>query len=123
MKKFILIIISTFLFLGLFGCSRQQKSNNASIKQQSNVTVQDVREVVWNQLNTIDKKRIKGTWKDSKVRKITLKGNMGKLNDSSYIDKEVYIIDFQTNSNFIPNNMVVYASLDNYKLIGYGYVE
>ena len=60
---------------------------------------------------------------DSKLQRITLISTMGIINDNTYIGKEVYLIDFPTKSIAMPNNMIVYASLDNYKVIGYGYVE
>ncbi len=47
---------------------------------------------------------------------------MGNIYDKDYIGKEIYLIDFPTNSNSMPNNMIVYASLD-YKIVGYGYVD
>lgn len=123
MKKIILIIFSLVLFIGLLACSNQKESN--SIKESNNVTVkeQDVREVIWYQLTSKDKERIKGTWQDSELRKITLNENMGIINYKSYIGKEVYLIDFPTKNISMPNNMIVYASLDDYKLIGYGFVE
>lgn len=123
MKKNILIILSLFIFIGLLACSNQKKSNN--IKDSNNVTVKelDVREIVWNQLTSKDKKQIKGTWKDSELRKITLNENMGIINDESYIGKEVYIIDLPTKSLSEPCNMIVYASLDDYKIIGYGFLD
>ena len=46
---------------------------------------------------------------------------MGIINDKSYIGKEVYLIDFPTKSISVP--IIVYASLDDYKIIGYGYVQ
>jgi hypothetical protein len=49
--------------------------------------------------------------------------SMGIINDKSYIGKEVYLVDFQTKSISIPNNMIVYASLYDYKIVGYGIVE
>ena len=42
--------------------------------------------------------------------------NMGILNDKSYIGEEVYLINFQTKSISVPNNIIVYASLDDYRL-------
>lgn len=48
---------------------------------------------------------------------------MGNIMDKSYIGKEVYLVDFPTQSKSIPNNMVVYLSIDNNKLLGYGYVD
>lgn len=83
----------------------------------------DVRQVVWEQLTPKDKERVEGNWQASKSSKITLTENMGNLNDKSYIGKEVYLIDFQTKSIPAPNNIIVYASLDEYKVIGYGYLD
>ncbi|MFL0266781.1 hypothetical protein [Candidatus Clostridium radicumherbarum] len=104
---------------------KSTKIKDANVKQPSNVTdkKQDVREVVWNQLNAQEKEHIKGTWNDFKVSKITLTENMGRISDKSYIGKEVYLIDFTIDSMAIPNNRIVYASLDDYKLIGYGLVD
>ena len=70
-----------------------------------------------------DKKRISGTWKDSKFSKITLHKGMGKINNISYIGKEVYLIDFSTKGSSMPSNVIVYLAIDNNKLIGYGYVD
>lgn len=84
---------------------------------------QDVREIAYNQLTSKDKERIVGTWKDSKLSKITLKEGMENINDKSYIGKEAYLVDFPTKSKSKPNNMIVYMSIDNHKLIGYGYVD
>jgi len=54
---------------------------------------------------------------------MTLTESMGIINDKSYIGKEVYLIDFQTKNMSMPNNMLVYAALDDYKIVGYGLVE
>ncbi len=80
-------------------------------------------EAVWDQLNSQDKRRINGTWQDSRLQKIQLKESMGNIYDKAYIGKEVYLVDFTTNSSSMPNNMIVYAALDNQKIIGYGYVD
>jgi len=118
MKKIILFIFSSVLLIGLFSaCSNPKESNNTTSDQR------DVREVVYNQLKTKDKELIKGTWKDGEMRKITLTEIMGNISDKSYIGKEVYLIDFPTKSISEPNNMIVYASLDDYKFIDYGLVD
>lgn len=117
MKKIILFIFSTIILIGLFtACSNPKKSNNITVKEQ------DTREVIFNNLNSRDKSLVKGTWKNSTLRKITLTSNMGNVIDKTYIGKEVYLIDFPTEGSSL-NNMLVYASLDNYKVIGYGYVD
>lgn len=125
MKKFILIIFSLILFIGLIACSNKKESNSITVKEQSNIIVKerDVREIVWNQLTSKNKDRVKGSWRYGKLSKITLNENMGIINDKSYIGKEVYVIDFPTKNISMPNNMIVFASSDNYKIIGYGYVE
>lgn len=49
---------------------------------------------------------------------------MGNISDKSYIEKEVYVINFTIkDKNTKPNNRIVYATLDENKVIGYGYVE
>lgn len=117
MKKIVSLVLSIVLLVGLIGCSSQKQTSNTQLKES------DVREAVWNQLTSGDKAQIKGSWQDSKVSKIVLKENMGKIKDKSFVGKEVYIVDFTTNSVAIPNNMAVYASMDDYKLIGYGLAD
>ena len=84
--------------------------------------ISDVRQVVWEQLTPEDKERVQGNWQSSKSNKIILTESMGNINDKSYIGKEVYLIDFKTKSISI-SNMIVFASLDNYIIVGYGYVD
>jgi len=126
MKKIILPIISSVLSLWLFtACSSPKEANIITNKEPISKTVkeQDIRELTYNQLTSKDKQRALETWKDSKLSKITLHEGMGKINNISYIGKEVYLIDFPIKSNSMPTNMIVYLSMDNHKLIGYGYVD
>ncbi|WP_078548602.1 hypothetical protein [Litchfieldia alkalitelluris] len=84
----------------------------------------DVRETVWNQLTDKDRERIKGTWKDAKISKVTLTKDMVLQNiDHSYIGKEVYLVDFPTNNTWVPNNMIVYADIESWQYIGHGMVD
>lgn len=125
MKKINLLIISSVLSLGLFtACSSPKEVNIITNKEPISTTVkeQDIREVAYNQLTSKDKERLLETWKDSKLSKITLHESMGRINNSSYIGKEVYLIDFQTKGG-VQSNMVVYLGMDNNKLIGYGYTD
>lgn len=126
MKNIILPIVSLVISLVLItGCSAVKNTNVISNKEQANFTVkeQDIRELAYTQLTSGNKERIAGTWKDSKLSKITLREGMGNITDKSYMGKEVYLVDFPTESNSIPNNMIVYLSIDSNKLLGYGFVE
>lgn len=126
MKNIILPIVSLVISLVLItGCSAVKNTNVISNKEQADFTVkeQDIRELAYNQLTSDDKERIAGTWKDSKLSKITLREGMGNITDKSYMRKEVYLVDFPIKSNSIPNNMIVYLSIDSNKLLGYGFVD
>ncbi|MDD7796157.1 hypothetical protein [Clostridium sp. 'White wine YQ'] len=126
MKKIALLIISSVIFLVLLvGCSSTKNSSNIANENQSNTAAnsQDIRETAYNQLPSRDKEKINGTWKDSRLTKITLNEGMGIISDKSYIGKEVYLVDFPIKTKAIPNNMVVYLSTDTNKFLGYGLVE
>lgn len=119
MKKIILLIFSSVLLVGLIiACSNPKESIILTTAAE-----QDVREIALNQMTAEDKEIIEGNWQDSELSKITLNEGMGKVNDKSYIGKEVYVIDFPTNRISFPNNIIVYIGIDNNKLIGYGFVE
>lgn len=98
-------------------------SNGAWIQSDSVNSKEDIREITYNLLSEDKKKYIKGTWKDGTVSEVTLNEEMGSINDKSYIGKKVYIVNFNLNIKSSPNNMIVYVGEDNYKIIGYGYVE
>lgn len=127
MRKITSLIISLFLSIGLItGCTTDKETKNITNTEQISATVkeQDVREIAYNQLTSNDKERIAGTWKDSKLSKITLKKeDKGSITDKSYVGKEVYLIDFPTKNISKPNNMIVFLSIDTNKLLGYGLVD
>ena len=126
MKKIISFIIASFFLVVLFSSHLNLKESNAVIKKNLGGTTtkeRDVREIAFNQLTSEDRDRIIGAWENSKLSKIILKEGMGNINDKSYIGKEVYVIDFLTTSKSLPNNIIVYIGMDNYNLIGYGYLD
>ena len=129
MKKSFLIMVSIIASLSLIACSNQSKelsNNKQSIvnKENNDNSTKDVREVVWSQLSSTDKDRIKGNWKDAKVSKIVLtKDMMNLIKDKSYAGKEVYVLDFPTTSVSMPNNMIVYADIATFDFIGHGMVD
>ena len=125
MKNISLLIISSVLSLGLFtACSSPKEVDIITNKEPISTTVkeQDIREVAYNQLTSKDKEMVLGTWKDSKLCKITLHESMGRINNISYIGKEVYLIDFPAKGG-VQNNLGVYLAMDNNILIGYGYSD
>jgi hypothetical protein len=103
-----------------------QYVGNIVIKQvevsETSVEEKDVREAVWDQLPSDRKEQIKGTWKDAKVKKETLNNTVIKFTEPPK-NGEFFVVDFQTKSNSTPNNMIVYANVEDYKIIGYGLVD
>ena len=87
-----------------------------------NVTIDDdnIREAIFN--NLPDKKKIKD-YKSATICKEVLEEGMGVINDESYIGKEVYTADFETTTLGVPNNIIVFATMDKFEIIGYGYVD
>jgi len=133
MKKTILILILLTISIGLFaGCSNTSEKTDVTANDKPDITANDkpditaseidVREIAYNQLSTSNQERIQGTWQDAKLSDITLRKEMGNINDDSYIGKEVYLVDFSAEV-YTTNNIIVYIGKDNYNLIGYGYVD
>lgn len=125
MKKIVLIILLFFSVGLLPACSSHKELNTIDNKEPVSINVekQDAREMAYNQLDSNYKEIIAGSWQDSKLSTVTLREGMGIISSKSYIGKEVYLVDFQTNSKSKPNNIIVYLDMDNCKLIGYGYVD
>lgn len=84
---------------------------------------QKIRETVFNELTSQERQSVSGLWQDSEISKITLEDGMGIINDKSYVGKQVYLIDFPTKNEIKPNIITVFADMDNYKIIGYGFVD
>lgn len=126
MKKVFLLIITLIMSLQMItGCATAKDTGIVTDNNQKSTAVQekDIRELAYNQLDSRVKDIIAGTCKDSKLSIITLEEEMGNITDKSYIGKEVYLIEFHTILKQEPNNKIVYLSMDNHKLLGYGYVE
>jgi calcineurin-like phosphoesterase family protein len=116
MEKFNILILLAVLTFGLMACTNQKSNNNSTVNK-------DVREKVWEQLKPSQKELIKGTWSDATITKVTLDNSMGKIEDTSYNGKEVYLIDFQTTKMTTPNDMIIFADMENGKIIGYSASE
>jgi hypothetical protein len=84
-----------------------------------------VRESVWGQLSAKQKEEIVGTWKDAQAEKMVLDDTLpgsGKTNtvDAAYQGKEVYFVEFPSKLNPTIGNVIVFADVDTFKIIGYG---
>ena len=116
-KRFIILL--AFLLLGLTACSQEQtakenpKRNSTVPKTELVVEKKDVRKAVWEQLSSGDKSRIKGTWKDATYTKMVLRDK----------GQEVYLVDFKMHTKHIPNNMIIYADINTFKIIGHGITD
>ncbi|MFJ5763663.1 hypothetical protein ACIQAA_32160 [Neobacillus sp. NPDC093182] len=127
MKKFTLFVLSFFLSLLLNGCQQllaedkpKEKHHNNNLNEVQSIETLDVRESVWNRLTEEQKNHIQGTWKDASVYQRVLRENMGTNLDKTFIDKEVYIIDYPSNDNPTLGGIIVYADIKSHQLIGYG---
>ncbi|AQR96238.1 hypothetical protein [Clostridium saccharoperbutylacetonicum] len=96
----------------------------AGIKDCSDLslTEQDIREIAFNQLDSETQKKVKGTWKDSKISIETIKGGV-RLDDESYFGKDAYCVEFILDVKYKPDNILVLVGMDNHKIIGYGLVD
>jgi len=126
-KKNILIILSAILLIavGLFYYSNQGEEKVVNNEKQSTVkeaAKKDVREVVWEQLPAGQKDMIDSTWEDGKISKITLneQSAMSPVGDKSYAGEEVYLISFPDKRTATLGDLVIYADVNTFDLIGYG---
>lgn len=119
MKKLMLSVASLVILLGMLtSCLSQGK------QEELTTNTKDAREVVWNQLTSKDID-LMGNWQDGKIDKMVLYEDESAIviTDKSYIRKEVYRVDFPRGGISKPNGMTVYASIDDYKIIGYTIAE
>lgn len=125
MKKYIIIfiVVVTLVALGLFYYLNQsEKTTNKTQTNTTKTTKKDVREVVWGQLSEKQKSEIVGGWGDGKVSKVTLKDNssMNLVGGKSYKGQEVYLISFPSINNPTIGDVIIYADMNTYDIIGYG---
>lgn len=125
-----LVLLIAFVAIGVFVYANQKYSKSTA--SDTPATSQqplhkDVREAVWEQLPGKQQERV--VWKDGKVSKTTL-AEGATISDGDkivkvdkYAGKEVYVIDFPTDSMAIPNNIIVYADTESFAMIGYGLVD
>lgn len=130
-KKITLPIVAIVVLIGIglfvyFNQTGEKATNNEAQNNTKNTVKKDVREAVWDQLPPASQQSIKGTWQDGKVSKITLTKDSMIVVDNKMTTGytgEAYMIDWTTKNMGVPNNMIVYADLDTFDLIGYGLVD
>ena len=116
MKKIVSFLIFSVITISLIAYF---KNNQRVLKEPF---TNDIIKIVYNQLPEEQKESI--DLAQTKIHKSILKDGTGSIYDKSYIGEEVYTIDFTVKEkNVIPNNKTLFATLDDYKVIGYGYVE
>lgn len=117
MKKVISFLVLALISIYLVTCSK----GNQQIKKEA--TTNEIIEIVYNQLPKELKDTIDFDLEKIKIDKYILKDGTGVIYDKSYIGKEVYDIEFIIkDKSVMPENRIVIATLDDYKVIGYGYV-
>lgn len=100
----------------------RQFDHQTSLNGTAETANQDVREAVWKQMSDQQKAEIIGTWQAGKVSKITWSDGavMTSTVDKSYAGQEVYVISFPSKQNATIGDVVVYADVNTFTVIGYG---
>ncbi len=81
----------------------------------------DVRQAVWEQFSPELQEQI--DWKQGKVSTMVVKEDTQKMDDPSYVGKEVYVVEFMRDIKAVPNNTMTYADMDTFKIVGGGLMD
>jgi hypothetical protein len=111
MKKKYFCIFNMFIVLILFGCSITSNSSDKYL---------EVKEIAWDYL-------VENKWESSassdledvRVKKVQLQKGEGIINDTSYIGKEVLLIDFKEKENTVASPPRILIDPDSNKVIGH----
>jgi hypothetical protein len=80
-----------------------------------------------NQLPTKDKEKIvKTAYGDAKIDFVTLEEDMVNLDEKTteYVGEEVYLVEIPLKEdNTQPNKISIYANIESFDYIGYGYED
>ncbi|WP_051291431.1 hypothetical protein [Fictibacillus gelatini] len=109
MKKLLtLVVLFAGVFLFIFsGCDSKNEKN--------------LKQIVWDQLSAEQKKEVVGSWKNAKVKKMTLHKGMSNVRDHGYFNKKVYLVSFQSNKGPGVGDFGVFVDMKTKKIIGVGY--
>lgn len=123
MKKVITFLVLGVISLGLVGCDQNSTTANNTISneiEEKTKTSDEIIEFVYNQLYRDLQDSISFDLKKSNINKNILDDGVGEILDKSYVGKEVYSIEFpKKDKRAEPMGKVVYASIEDKKVIGY----
>lgn len=125
MKKLLMCMMVPVLLLGLAACRAQEKSAvmNGNVLVGDAGSGTDIRKLVYDQMDSKDRDRMREGWEEATVVSIVLTKGMAALSDPAFIGKEVFLVDFKVKTMSIPDNMVFYASKSDGRIIGIGLVD
>ena len=122
MKKIISVFALFTIVFALVSCTKEKPSEYTPNKAQL-ITVENA-ENIYNQLPEEIKKEIDFDYENINIDKVVLKEEMGNILDKTYINKEVLKLNFIIrNKNIQPNNRIAFATIEDFKYIGDGYVD
>lgn len=129
MKKHAPIILAAFLLVAAGLIYYSLTNEKTAGDEQNNITeeveeaaTKDVREAVWEQLSERQKEEIVGTWSDGEVSTVTLREGspIRTVGDTSYDGKEVYFVSFPSKLNPTVGDVIIYADMGTFDIVGYG---
>ncbi|MGG2134631.1 hypothetical protein AB1284_25515 [Bacillus sp. S2(2024)] len=105
--KFMFLVLGTMLFI-LSGCNVDTSDSEMQFKKS-----------VWDQLTESQKNEVIGGWRKAEVHKVVLtEKKMLGIKDKSYLNKEVYLINFKSKKSHILGDLGVYVEMETEKIIG-----
>lgn len=131
----ILAIILVVSIVILYISIKDSDSSNTVTNNNTNETITssreeiDIKQSVWSQLPQEQRDNIGDMWRNGKLNRITLDKDALMSNGDDiveigkYAGKEIYVVDFPVDVKSVPNNIIVYADMDDYDIIGYGLVD
>ncbi|MBK5346442.1 hypothetical protein JFU18_06185 [Bacillus sp. TH22] len=74
---------------------------------------------MWDQLTDSQKSEVIGGWKKAEIHKVVLTEEMMRgIKDKSYLNEEVYLINYKSKKSEILGNIGVYVDAESEKIIG-----
>lgn len=122
-KRLVAILVLGVISAGLVGCTENSTTGNNTISneiEKKTKTSDEIIEFVYNQLYRDLQDSIDFDLKETNINKTNLDDGVGEILDRSYVGKEVYSIEFpKKDKKAEPMGKVVYASVNDKKVVGY----
>ncbi len=123
MKKINGILLSCLIGFLLCGCQLEGESQVKVDYVEVLPDDKDLRELAYEQLDKDRKRLVSKDWETGTIGEVILREEMGIIEDMSFIGQRVYLITLPLMTLGMPNELIVFLSMDSYELIGYGYIE